>query len=178
MRAWLTPDRDGFGLYFFALPPDIPPSKKVDDLRSHYDAQLRPSGGAIVEASLLRVDGCLAVKTIAKIPQHASGFTYVASVMIPFRDFSFVLKVQCEEGGTTGVREAVLLDQQMAAGAKLEVSGGRMRVAGFDPDDERFDVAFPMHPLSRARRAIHHVTTTARVDAAVKGLPSFAGLPM
>ncbi|MGH7438353.1 MAG: hypothetical protein ACRENE_21935, partial [Polyangiaceae bacterium] len=56
VRAWSTPEGDGFGLYFFAKRPDIPPSKDVDELRSYYQAQLGGSG-AIVETSLLRVDG-------------------------------------------------------------------------------------------------------------------------
>jgi hypothetical protein len=168
IRAWSTPDGDGLGLYFFAKPPDIPVCKELDELRSYYDAQVRPAGGAIAEASLLWVDGCLAVKAVVKVPQPQSGLTYVASITIPFREFSFVFKVQCEERGATGVREAVLLDRLLGAGAIPEVIDGGMRVPGFDPDNERFDVEFPMHPLSRARRAIHHVATTAHVEAAIK----------
>ena len=35
---------------------------------------------------------------------------------MPFRDCSFVLKIQCEERGVTGVREAVLLDEKLGSG--------------------------------------------------------------
>jgi len=33
---------------------------------------------------------------------------------LPFRDFSFVLKIRCEERGVTGVLKAVLLDENKA----------------------------------------------------------------
>lgn len=112
------------------------------------------------------------------MPQPQSGLTYVASITIPSREFSFVLKVQCEERGATGIREAVLVDRLLGTGATPEVSDGRMRAPGFDPDNECFDAEFPMHPLSRARRAIQHVANTARVDGAIKTLPFFAGLPV
>jgi hypothetical protein len=124
------------------------------------------SQGPVIEASVFEVDGCRAIKTVAKVAQRNSGFTYLGSITIPFRDFSFVLKVQCEERGPTGLREALLLDRQLAAGAMLE---------GFDPSNEQFDAELPTHPLSRARRTIHRVGTTARVDAAIKKLPSFTG---
>jgi hypothetical protein len=178
MRAWLTPEGDGFGLYFFAKPPDIPPSKDIDDLRRFYQAQVGKSGGTIVETSPLRLDGCPALKTLVKVPQTPSGLTFVASITIPFRDFSFVLKVQSEEHGVTGVREAVLLDRHLATGAVPEVSDGRMHVAGFEPDNESFDAEFPTHPLSRARRTIKHVAMTARLDTKLKKLPPFVGLPV
>jgi hypothetical protein len=177
MRAWSTPDGDGLGVCFFAKPPDIPTTKELGELRSFYDAQLRPSRGATVEVSLLEVDGCRAVKTIAKIAQNPWGLTFLAAITIPFRDFSFVLKVQCEEHGTTGIREAMLIDKLLRAGAKWELIDGCFSAPGFDPYNERFDGEFPMHPLSRARRAIQRLITTARVDAPIKRLPSFYGIP-
>jgi hypothetical protein len=176
-RAWSTPEGDGVGLYFFATPPDVPASKNTSDLRTLYHAQVSQIGGAIVELSRLRVDGCPALKTIVKVPQPQSGLTFTASITVPFRDFSFVFKVQCEERGMTGLREAVLLDRHLATGALPELRGGRMHFAGFDPDSERFDAEFPTHPLSRARRTIDRLAVTAELDAEVKKLPAFLGLP-
>jgi hypothetical protein len=40
-----------------------------------------------------------------------TGVTYLGSLTIPFRDFSFVIKVQCWEEGITGLREALLFDE-------------------------------------------------------------------
>ena len=117
----------------------------------------------MVEVSLTRFDNCGAIRTIAKLPQASSGFTYVGSLTIPFRAFSFVLKVQSEERGLTGLREAVLTDRQIA------VDG----TPAFNADDESFDSEFSQHPISRVRRALDHVTRTARVDAKIKALPAF-----
>jgi hypothetical protein len=164
-RVWFTPDGDGLGLYFFAKQPDIPSTDKLGDLGSYYAAQVRPLGGVVLETSLLRVDGCAAVKTIVKLPQPQLGFVYVASITIPFREFSFVFEVQCGEHGVTGVREALLVDRQLATTSE-----------SFDPDHERFDLEFPSHPVSRACRVMVHVATTARLDQATKDLPKFAGL--
>jgi hypothetical protein len=53
--------------------------------------------------------------------------TYVGSLTIPFLDFSFVIKVQCEEKGATGIREAVLLDRRLESGEMPSPSDGRKR---------------------------------------------------
>ncbi|HEV7554343.1 MAG TPA: hypothetical protein VGO00_02745 [Kofleriaceae bacterium] len=61
------------------------------------------------------------------------------------------------------LREAVLNDRRIAEGGALAL----------DTDDESFDPEFAKHPLSRVRRALHHVTKTARVDDPIKALPAF-----
>jgi len=172
VRLWYTPEGDEFSVHFFAERPDLPP--RLEDLRSHHEAQLRASSGAVVEVSPIHVDECPAIKTVVKLPQQQSGFTYVASITIPFHDFSFVLKVICGESGVTGLREGVLLAKHMAGGGMPEVADGRVQVPGFDPDNKRFDADFSVHPLSRARRTMGHVSATARVDAALKKAPAFA----
>ncbi len=174
VRLWFTPEGDELGVYFFEKRPDLPP--RLDDLRSTYETQLRASGGAVVEVSAVHVDECRAVKTIVKLPQPESGLTYVASITIPFRDFSFVLKVICGENGVTGLREAVLLAKHMAAGGIARLAEGRLQVPGFEPDNERFDPDFSTHPLARARRTMGHVSATVRVDAVLKKAPAFGGI--
>src|SRR5262249_15378459 len=116
VRVWFTPDGDGLGLYLCPVPPDLPPARAVEELRAFYARSLEASGGRLVETAVLTVGGCAAVRVVFKAPQQPSGMTYVGSVTVPFRDFSFVVKVQCEERGTTGLREAVLLDRRLRAG--------------------------------------------------------------
>lgn len=175
LRAWYTPEGDGLGLFFFAAPPDMPAgARTADDLRAAHAAEIRPSGGRIVEVSTLPIDGCQAVKVIFKTAQEPSGLTYVGSVTIPFRDFSFVIKIQCEEHSPTGLRETILLNRRLAAGEMptLDVDG-RMQLPGWDPDHESFDAEFPWHPLSRLRKVLGHVAGTVTIDAGVKGLAGF-----
>jgi hypothetical protein len=174
VRLWFTPDADEFSVDFFARRPDLP--RTLDELRGRYETQLRAAGGAVVEVSPIQVDECRAVKTVVKLPQPQSGLMYVASITVPFRDFSFVLKVICEERGVTGLREAVLLAKHMSAGGIPEAVDGQLQVPGLEPDSERFDADFSTHPLSRARRTIGHISATARVDTVLKKAPAFAGI--
>ena len=99
--------------------------------------------------------------------------TYVGSLTIPFRDFSFVLKVQCEEGSPTGFREAVLLDRRFEAGEAPSVSEGRLHIQNWNPDDEGFDAKFPDHPVSRTRRVLDRMERSVQVDPDVRKRPAF-----
>src|SRR4029077_11479593 len=74
------------------------------------------AGGAIVEVDVRSIDGCDVVVVLLKVPQNPVGMTYMALVTAPFRDFSYVVKVQCEETGITGARDTVVFDELMRAG--------------------------------------------------------------
>lgn len=169
-RLWVTEDGDRVSLHLFTVRPDLPKVGTVADLRGFYTQGIEASGGQLVETSLLRVGGCPAIKVVVKVPQQPFGMTYVGSLTIPFRDFSFVVKVQCQERGTTGLREAVLLDRQLAAGEVPESALGRVHV---EADAEEFDVEFPQHPVSRVRRVLQQVCDSLVLDAEVAGATGF-----
>jgi hypothetical protein len=98
---------------------------------------------------------------------------YIASIIIPFRDCSYVIKVQSMERGTTGVREAVLLDRMISAG-KVDVEKlveGDWPDLGFD--NEEYDVEFPEHPLSRSRQEMRAIQESLKVDIKLRALPPF-----
>jgi len=175
LRVWFSPDGDGIGLYFFGKPPDLPANARTAaELRDYYDGVARAAGGVeLVEASVCRAGQCQAVRVIFKTRQQPSGMTYVGSLTIPFREFSFVAKIQCEERGTTGVREAVLLDRRLQSGEVPSVSEGRMHLPGWDPDAEGFDAGFPDHPVSRVRRVLRHVAASLMIEPAIARLPGF-----
>jgi hypothetical protein len=174
-RVWFTPEGDAIGLYFFSVPPDLPANaRSVDDLRAFFAAEMESSGGQVVELSSVRLDECPAVRVISKMPLQPPGMTCVGAFTIPFRDFSFVLKVQCEERGPTGYREAVLADRRLAAGEVSAITEGRMQLPNWNPDDESFDAEFPEHPVSRVRRVLSRVAASITFDASIKCLPGFA----
>jgi hypothetical protein len=90
----------------------------------------------------------------------------------------------------TGVREAVVFDQKLAAGeATIDVENKKALGWMRDPYDpyivdgflwnlseaEEYDELFPDHPLSRLRPVLKHVQTTLRVAEEVKAEPKFAG---
>jgi hypothetical protein len=125
--------------------------------------------------SVLRVAGCPAIKVIFKVPQKPSGMTYVGSLTIPFRDFSFVVKVQCEERGITGGREAVLLTRWLETHDLPAVLGDPTDLPDWHPESEEFDAEFPGHPISRVRRVLRRVCDSLVID---EGVASAAGFPL
>jgi hypothetical protein len=109
---------------------------------------------------------CTALRQIIKIPQQPHGITYLGSITLPYRSFSFVLKIQCPEYGTTGIRDAVIADELMGEGLVSIVVGAQV-IRGWTQDpyeptltdgfrknvseDPKYDARFPAHPLSRLR---------------------------
>ncbi len=173
VRVWFTPQGDGLGLFLFAVPPDLPAANDLNLLSDFYIRGLEPSGGRLVDISILRVGGTSLIKLIVKNPQQPSGMTYVGSLTIPFRDFSFVFKVQCAEQSPTGMRDAVLLNRSPISGDEPDTEPGAFPPPGWNPDAEEFDAEFPDHPLSRARTVLHRVTETLFVEPDVAAMPAF-----
>lgn len=166
--VWVNPEENALiSLNFFNLQPDIPTVKNLDFLKNFYRNSISEANGGVVEISLLTVHNIPSVKTIFKIPQSESGMTYIASVTIPFENCSFVIKIQAAEVGTTGIRDTVVLNEMLMSG---EVTLGEDRLENWfeDPynpnfrtgtlmnksEQEKYDVEFPQHPLSVARKAI------------------------
>ncbi|WP_404985217.1 hypothetical protein ACI513_18390 [Chryseobacterium sp. M5] len=166
--VWVNPEENALiSLNFFDIQPNIPTVKNLDFLKDFYRNSISEANGGVVEVSLLTVNNVPSVKTIFKIPQPESGMTYIASVTIPFENCSFVIKIQAAEVGTTGIRDAVILNQMLMSG---EVTLGEDRLENWfeDPynpnfkngtlmnksEQEKYDIEFPEHPLSVSRKAI------------------------
>jgi hypothetical protein len=114
---WCTPADDSVALYFFALPPDIAADlRSIHSVRRFYGTMLAEAGAAIVELDITCLDGCTAVRQIIKKHQEDFGKTYIGSLRLPFRDFSFVIKAQCLERRITGTRDAVILAEALSDG--------------------------------------------------------------
>jgi len=174
VRVWHTPEGDGLGLYFLPVPPDLPENVASDgELAGYYQVRLGDSGGKVVEARLIAGDGPM-VRTVLSVPQEPSGRTFIGSLTIPFRDFSFVLKCQCAEGGPTGLKAALLLDRELASRTDRTIEGGRLLLPGFNPDDPKHDAEFPHDPIARARRVLDHLSRSVVVVPAIRKLPMFA----
>jgi hypothetical protein len=174
LRAWTTPFVDGVGLYFFGKPPDLPAAaRSVAELHDFYAQALKNAGVRLVEAGLTTADGRPVVRVIFKTPQSPTGMTYVGSLTLPFRDFSFVVKVQCEETGVTGLRETTLLARRVAAGENPVLVGGHLHIPNWNPDADCYDVEFPDHPASRVRQVLRAVAVSLVIEPRVAKLPRF-----
>jgi hypothetical protein len=192
-RIWHTPDGDRVGLYYFPLKPDIGASlQSLDAVRKFCRSAAAAAGAAIIEVETVPVDGCEALRQIVKVPQQPHGMTYLGSITLPFRDFSFVVKVQCPERGTTGMRDAVVLDESFGDG-RVTVDRMSQSLRGWmqDPYDPalrdgfrrnlsegmEYDACFPDHPLSRLRLMLAHLQRTIHVEDDVRRSPPFTARP-
>src|SRR5262245_1247648 len=186
---WFTRGGDGLGLFHYAIPPDIEADlRSLDSVRGFYRERVRESGLGVIEINTVTVDGLTVVRTLFKAVQEPTGRTYLGALTFPFRDFSYVLKVQCEERGVTGVRDAVILTSLMESGETgLDTATGVITGWLDDPYDPRetgpmtrnkserpeYDYRFPDHPVSRARWALDHLERTVIVDGEIKRQPEF-----
>lgn len=191
IRVWHTPQGDGLGLYFFALPPDIKADlNNVQDVRNFCRAAMSSANSGLIEADVVLLDGCRALQSITKQLQPQGGMIYIGSLILPFRDFSYVVKVQCAEWGVTGVREAAVLDALLGSGQiDLDQMGDGGEIPGWaqDPydagvktplmrnlaEDPRYDAQFADHPLSRARAVLRQVQASLHIAPEAKTAPPF-----
>jgi hypothetical protein len=142
---------------------------------------------AIIEVEAPIVQGRRSVRAILKVPQQPTGMSYLGSLTLPFRDFSYVLKVGCVERGTTGVRDAMIADQCMKDGTVSVSPDGRIEGWMADPYDasvraplmrnraeaREYDAQFPEHPLTRARRVLDHIQGTVTIGSDLRRAPAF-----
>jgi len=166
LKQWMNHEGTmAMSLHFFNIPPDLPTITDLEVLRNFHRNITHKHGGGIIESTTTKLKEFDVVRTIFKIPQQQKGMTYLASLTIPFKDCSFVIKIQAPEIGITGSRDSIILDNLMRKGA---VSLGENGLEGwfYDPYDPtikeglrmnqseegQYDTMFPKHPLSRARR--------------------------
>ncbi len=170
IRLWYTPDGDSVGLYYFGIPPDLPREQPtIEAFCAQYRALIQ---GDVVETGIENVADLPVIRTIGKEAQTPTGMTYVGSYTVPFRDFSYVVKIQCEERGLTGIREAVLIDKGLASG-EIELDDAGSIVGELSTDDVIYDDEFFDHPLSRCRRGLRMIASTLALAEDIRQFPKF-----
>lgn len=173
IKTWSTSDGDTVNLYYFGSPPDLPKEKTLDTFIKKYLSFL---GKHAIEAKIEKVANIPTVITLAKSPQKPTGLTFLASSTFPFQESSYVIKIQCKEQGTTGIREAILFDRHRA-NSNIPFDGTqegfKKILEGFTPYDAKYDAQFPNHPLSRCRRGLQHIKSSITFTKEVRKLPLF-----
>lgn len=188
MKSWKNDAGDLLSLHLFQTRPDIGARLgDVNALRAFFRTMVLKNGGGIVSVDALTVAGLPAVRAIVKVPQPPSGTTYLASLTIPRRDFSFVLKVQCQETSDVGARESTLYSRFLVSPrfdpahpmqgweADPYDSARHDQVMRNAAEGEEYDAQFPTHPLSRARRALATLEPAIVVREEVARAPAFYG---
>ena len=179
LKVWTNPEADVVTLNLFRSPPDISVSlSNLEGLRNIYREQVTGAKGGLIEVIVLEISDVPSIKTIFKLPQKIAGVAYVASITIPFKDFSFVLKITCQERGFGGTRETRILEQRRIS--LREKGDTRDALEGWNSDpydssfqskllmtfaeNEIFDSDFPDHPVSRARFWIRKFAESVKLD--------------
>jgi hypothetical protein len=190
LRQWHTADGDFVSLNYYSGTPDLGgPLADIEKVRTAYRETAVRAGGASVEVDPRVIDDCQALRTILKILQQPKGVIYIGALTLPFRDFSYLVKAQCAETGTTGMRDATVFTIMMQKGEISFDQDGTpdnwMRDP-YDPaislpfmrnhsEDPAYDADFPGHPLSRARDSLRHLERTVHVAPALKSEAKFEG---
>ena len=160
----------------------------IEALRAGYRAVAARAGGAALEIEVISVDDCRGVRLILKVPQAPAGMVYIGSLTLPFRDFSYVVRVQCAEGSLSGARDTIILAELIKTG-EVKLDGDQTQPTGWrtDPYDPlvggpparnlselpRYDARFPNHALSRLRRILPRIEATLRLAEDVKAEKRF-----
>jgi hypothetical protein len=175
VRVWRSPDSDGIGLLIVQTAPDLPRDAATDEafIAAYRTLFVNPKA-PLIEVGLDRIGTQRVVRSIVAVPQPSGGAMFIGSLTIPFADFGYVLKVQCEEHGLKGVREKAILDRQVAAG--LAQHGENGITGEFEPYLASYDAEFPNHPLTRARHWLQRLVKHTLLDKSLKRVDPF-GLP-
>jgi hypothetical protein len=164
----------------------------IDAIRKSYREGVAAQGGGIVSIDVVVGAGLRMVETVFKFPQQPHGMTYVGALTLAFRDFSYVVRVNCQEIGTTGIRDAVVFGKVLDDQGPVTIIGGdNPRLVGwsqdpYDPhfsrgalrnraDDDAWDTQFPDHPLSRVRGTLRTVKDSVHVPDDIRTAAPFEG---
>ncbi|MDE1887917.1 MAG: hypothetical protein KGI32_07255 [Gammaproteobacteria bacterium] len=156
--------------------------------REELQKQAQSMGSALIQCDFFEVQGLSVARVINKFwsspaPEDPNlGKDYNSSLIFPLAEGCFYIRVAAQEQGTTGVRESMvtmLLHKQ----GKLELSQASRPAGNGDglgtilkkqalvpspSDDERYDVDFPEHPLTRVRRLLKHISGTLTIATELK----------
>jgi hypothetical protein len=143
-KLWLNGFNDVLELRAFATKPDIP-VQLTDQaaLLGYYQRAAKSQNAEVLDLSVQVVAGIRAVLLTMRAPAKPKGFSYVSSLALPFRDGSFVLKIQALE---------TLTRDDLSATA---------------------DALHPAHGLSRTRAEILRLAASIELDPSLQKAPKF-----
>ncbi|MBC9931018.1 hypothetical protein [Chitinophaga qingshengii] len=178
---WVNPEQSiAVSVNYFDLPPDLPTVQDVSVLRNFFRQSVSAAGGGILTVNLSQHQQIPLVSTLFKIPQGQHGITYLASVIIPFKHCSYVLKVQAAEAGPTGMREALIADDLLRSGFDMDQWSADPYDPGFREglpmnaaESISYDASFPNHHLTQTRALIAQITEAMVLQWAMLQLPRF-----
>lgn len=98
-RVWENQIPDLLSLSFCPIPMTaqigLSATQKLQDFYRLYRKTVQQAGGTLISVDIVSVKGVSAIKALFMFPQPNRQQTYVGSLTFPFRDFSYVVKIQC-----------------------------------------------------------------------------------
>lgn len=178
-HIWYVKDTPAIAMvHYFEMEPDLPTLRDLQLYRVSTRDAIRKSNGALIKAEFTKIDGVPATEQIIKVPLQPSGMGYVGAFTIPFKRCSYVLKVQCQEVGVTGMRDSTIFSKLLSEG-KLKLEDGPIPNGwARDPYDssinegllmnlsesEEFDDMFPQHPLTIIRSVMKTMQHAVKIS--------------
>lgn len=176
---WKNDQGDRLSLHFFPIPPNIPAKlNQLTELRNFYRENVIEVGGGLVSVDVISIKEFSAIKTIFKFPLKPSGMRYLGSLTFPFAEFSYVMKVDCPEYGTTGIREALIYSKVMQNVDPQDPYKGWFEDP-YNPsrqdsvmlnksEEQQYDRLFSDHPLSRLRQYLLQIENSVEFTNEVR----------
>ncbi|MGH1336099.1 MAG: hypothetical protein ACRBFS_08225 [Aureispira sp.] len=164
----------GISLNYFDLVPDLPLEGNIEVIRDGYWEH----GIAMLKCDFTTIQEVLCLENLFKTVYEDHVVQYIAIVIIPFQDQSFVLKVFAEDYGSTGLRDTIITpfvcDNIMdRANATIypydDTKEGRMTIA----ENEEFDELLPFHHLTILRKIMPSFLESISFSEELKNVPSF-----
>lgn len=183
-KQWINKEQTAaLSINFFDSKPDLPYLDEIDVVREFYRKELSAHKGGLIEVNIKDIDSYKTIKTLFKISQEPTGISYLASLSFPFKNYSFVIKIQSLEYGMTGVREAEITDS-LLQNKELTVFEDSYLEWARDPykkdfnegllmnlsEQEIYDSLYPNHALSKARKMLNTLESNLKFDSELANL--------
>lgn len=147
-QVWLNGYNDVLELRVFSSQPDIPVQlTDISALRAYYDAAAKTQNGEVLDLEVRQIAGVQAIVLTMRSVAKPTGFTYVSSLALPFKEGSFVLKIQA--------LETITRDDLTTA----------------------TDALFPAHGLTRVRAEINRLASSLKLEPALNKQAKFQQKP-
>lgn len=189
MISWYSPNSPALlSLNFFRQPPDIPTLKDINQLRDFYRTQVANQSGGLIKVEPVQIQGTPSIETIFKIPDPSQMLYYIGSLTIPFKDYSYVIKIQAMETPQDQLRATFIMDKLLREG-KIHINQeeGYPQEWTSDPYDASFragslmnlsenieyDMRFPKHPLTIVRSNLLKILNSITFEEILTRIPSF-----
>ncbi len=188
IRQWLNKEQTlALSINYFEQKPDIPSITNIDIIRSYYRDQISKVNGGLIQVDIVEIQNRKAIKTIFKMPQKPTGIVYLASLTIPFKNCSYVIKIQAPEIGITGIRDAFLADKLMSEVNLLSgvSASDNWSSDPYDKDYKKgtlmnksekamYDSQFEDHPLTVARKRISEIEKNIEFNSKLLKMKKFS----